>query len=121
MPNIAKPAMSAVMFVRSTGRSRIIRMSTIGSATRSSTAIQARRSTALASISPRKGADVQPQFSPSVSATRSETSAPARRTAPGTSTRVRDLIGDSGTYLWTRRIEAPTGIAPATNSHRHER
>ena len=97
MPNIANPAMSAVVFVSNTGRWLIIRMSTIGSATRSSVRIQLRGDTALASISPRNGADVQPQLSPSVSATSSETSAPASSSAPGMSSRVRDLIGDSGT------------------------
>ena len=66
------------------------------------------------------GVDVQPQGSPSVSATRSETSAPARsaarrRRAGG------DLIGDSGTKWWTRAIAAATGIAPATNSQRQPR
>jgi hypothetical protein len=97
VPNIAKPAISAVVFVRSTGRWLIIRMSTIGSATRNSVRIQVASSTALAAISPRNGRDVQPQLSPSVSATSRETSAPASNTAPGMSTRVRDLIGDSGT------------------------
>ena len=48
-------------------------------------------------------------------------SEPANRTAPGRSRRDCVLMGDSGTYRCTSRIAAPTGIAPAMNSQRHER
>ena len=72
-PNIAKPEMSAVTFVRSTGRSASTRMSISGSSTRSSSTTQSTAPTAENANSPRVAADVQPQLSPSESASRKVT------------------------------------------------
>ena len=95
-------------------------MSTIGSGTRSSTSPQVAPSTAAAAKRPKVGADVQPQLSPSVSATSNEISAPERRIAPGMSTREGVFTGDSGTKKCTSTIAAATPIAPMMKSHRHE-
>ena len=94
------------MFVSSTGRCASMRMSTIGELERNSTRPQSDEARGATSDETRaRAASVQPQLSPSVSATISESSAPASSSAPGTSTRDGERIGDSGTY----------------RSHEHER
>ena len=85
------------MFVSSTGRCASILMSTIGELKCSSTIPQRMKNAAATTISPSRRGDVQPQASPSVSATISESRPPERSSAPGTSTRDGDRIGDSGT------------------------
>ena len=62
-------------------------MSTIGELERSSTIPQRRKNSAATTISPSRRGDVQPQDSPSVSATISESRPPESSRAPGMSTR----------------------------------
>ncbi len=109
------------MFVSSTVRLIIIRMSTMGSGTRSSTSTHATSSTAATPKSPRIRPEVQPQFSPSVRARRNATNPPERSAAPGTSMRDGVLIGDSGTNRITSRIASAIPIEPKMNSQRHDR
>ncbi len=71
------------MFVSSTGRCASICRSTIGELDRASTKPQSRKHAADARTSPSSTGEVQPQSSPSVSATISATSAPESRSAPG--------------------------------------
>ena len=65
-------------------------MSTIGELERSSTSPQRRKNAAATTISPSRRGDVQPQASPSVSATISESKPPESSRAPGMSTREGD-------------------------------
>jgi hypothetical protein len=65
--------------------------------------------------------DVQPQSVPFVNPMSRELSEPARSSVPGRSSVARFRMGDSGTQKCTRTITAAVGIAPAMNSHRHER
>ena len=97
MPNIAKPATSAVELVKSTCRIAIMRMSTIGSGTRSSASPHATKNTSATTPSASVRVDVQPQLSPSVSATSIAINPPESSVAPTKSTRDGVLIGDSGT------------------------
>ena len=82
MPNIAKPATSAVELVNKTWRIAIIRMSTIGSDTRSSATTHAKKKTAATAANPRVRVEVQPQFSPSVKPTSMQISPPDSSVAP---------------------------------------
>ena len=97
-----------------------MRMSTIGSGTRSSTSAQVRPRTTAEAKSSRIGVEVQPQFSPSVSATSSEISAPESSSAPGRSSREGVFTGDSGTNRCTSTIAIATPIAPMMKSQRQE-
>ena len=71
VPNIAKPAISAVMFVNRIGRCASMRMSTSGSRRAARAKPHTTSSTAAGAEQPRMRADDQPQRSPSVSATSS--------------------------------------------------
>src|SRR5262249_18615068 len=84
------------MFVNSTCRWTKTCMSTSGSGTRSSATTQTARKTAALAKSPRTPAEVQPQLSPSVSASSRDTSPAESRSAPRTSTREADVTGDCG-------------------------
>jgi hypothetical protein len=121
VPNIAKPATSAVKFVKSTCRIAIIRMSTIGSGTRSSASAHVTKKISATAASTSVGVDVQPQLSPSVSATSIAISPPESSVAPTKSTREGVLIGDSGTNRCTSTAAAAMLIAPTMNSQRQER
>ena len=117
-PNIAKPEMSAVMFVSSTGRSESTRMSISGSSTWSSSTTQSTAQTAESANSPSIAGDVQPQLAPSDSASRNVTRTTDIRAAPGTSMREVERTGDSGTNRCTSTIAIATPTAPTTNSQR---
>src|SRR6187455_1675954 len=117
-PNMAKPDISAVMFVSSTGRSESTRMSISGSSTLSSSTTQSTAQTAEKANSPRVAADVQPQLAPSDSARRNVTRTTDIRAAPGTSMREVERTGDSGMNRCTSRIATATPKAPMTNSQR---
>jgi hypothetical protein len=82
VPNIANPETSAVMFVKRISRLASMRMSTIGSSTCNSAIPHASSSTTAAAASPSVRPDVQPQFSPSVSATSIAISPPDMSVAP---------------------------------------
>ena len=120
-PNIAKPAMIAVRFVNSTCRAAIIRMSTSGSGTRSSTNTQSTSTITAAASNATTRPDVQPHDGASVSASKSAIKPTESVSAPATSTREDDLIGDSGTNRATSTTDAATGTAPTMNSQRHDR
>src|SRR5690349_5750617 len=111
-PNIAKPVNTAVAFVRKTVRSASIRMSIIGSGTRSSTITQATNISPDAVNSAITPGDPQPQSGPSVSASSSVTRIPESNSTPATSTRDGVLIGDSGTKRHTSTTAVPTATAP---------
>src|SRR5262245_51436079 len=100
-PNIAKPEISAVMFVSSTGRSVSTRMSISGSSVWSSSTTQRTALTADTANSPSVAGDIQPQLEPSDRATSSVTRTTDMRIAPGTSILELDRTGDSGTKRWT--------------------
>src|SRR3954447_18569371 len=119
-PNIANPVSTAARFVYSTVRSSIMRMSTIGSGTRSSAHTQPTANSALAANRPRTRPEVHPHVGPSVSASSSATSVAESSTAPGTSTRDGVFTGDSGTKRQTPSAETPTKIAPTMNTQRHD-
>jgi hypothetical protein len=65
-------------------------------------------------------AEVQPQLPPSVRASRRQTSATERSSAPTTSIRERIRAGDSGTNRWIASVDSPMTTAPTAKSHRHE-
>ncbi len=96
-PNSAKPAISVVMFVRSTVRCESISRSTIGARERRSTMPQQANRAAARPSAPIRRPDVQPHDSPSVSPSRSVTSAAESSTAPGISSGAFVRTGDSGT------------------------
>ena len=117
----AKPEIIVAMFVSSTGRCDSILMSTIGALERSSTSAQRTKNAAAAAPRPSRRSEVQPQVSPSVSATSNESKPPESSNAPGMSTREGDRIGDSGTYRCTSASESATGMEPNTKSSRQEK
>ena len=92
----AKPEIIVAMFVSSTGRCASILMSTIGELERSSTSTQRSEARGRATPSPSTRGEVQPQLSPSVSATISESKPPESSSAPGMSTREGERIGRLG-------------------------
>src|SRR5829696_2520545 len=109
------------MFVSRIGRWASMRRSTIGEGERDSTTPQRKKSAPEAKSIVINSGDVQPQRSPSVSATISVSSAAESASAPGTSTFEGVRIGDSGTKRCTSRIDSATGIEPKRKRSRHEK
>ena len=101
------------MFVSRIGRCASIRRSTIGELERASTMPQQMKNAAASATTASSSGEPQPQSSPSVSTTISEISPPDRSSAPGTSTRDGERIGDSGTKRSTSTSESATGIEPS--------
>jgi hypothetical protein len=116
-PNIPKPTRSAVRFVVATARSRIIAMSTRGSAWRRSKATQAAPSTTAPANSARIGGEPQPQEFASLTPTSSDTRVADSRPAPIQSILAGLLIGDSGTQRNVATIATAMNTSPSQKIH----
>ena len=105
----------AVRLVNSTTRRAIIRMSTIGSVTRSSMNPHSRNSATEPPNRPTIGDEPQPSCWPSVSPTSRQIRAAESVTAPFRSTLEGDVIRESGTKRHTRKRATATTTALTTN------
>src|SRR5262245_38293465 len=97
-----------------------MRMSTIGSGTRSSTSTQATAQSPLTTNMATTRGVPQPHEGPSVSASRKATSVADSVSAPSGSSRDGVFSGDSGTNRQTPTAAIPTTAEPTMNSQRQD-
>jgi hypothetical protein len=113
---IPAPTRKAAALTVQTPRTRIIFMSTSGSAVRDSLRTQTTASSSPAASSPSTRPLVQPQAEPSLTAISSATSQADSRAAPTQLTRPGVLIGDSGTKSTVAITARTTAISGNQNS-----
>ena len=92
-------------------------MSTSGSGWRISKPIQASVKAIASAITPIVVGDIQPQVSPSLTATSSATRPPVSRAAPPQSTLAGLLTGDSGMNRWVAITAGIATIRPSQKIH----
>ena len=119
--NMPKPSSSVARFVVHTPRSRIMRMSTRGTAARSSTRTQTTTSTAVAANRPSVGPEAQPQRDPSLTPSRRQMSQPESRAAPAQLIRPGVRKCDSGTKRSVATPALSTTTRGIQNSQWYER